>query len=144
EPIVSEAEMENMMNEGTWEGGFVENMGYVTQQTAAFSGDGFHTSGTELMNNIKSESGFNGFVSGLLDATPGIGAIKNHAQTELNNMRNDFAKELWNKGYSPNAGAYIGKEKSGNSFVYTLYDYGGNKITSGEMGLGPSEGWESD
>ena len=119
--------MESMLNNGSWYGGMVDDIGYVGEQTTIFSpsnfGTGTYCTYSEYMRSIETN-----YVDHLLNTATGyipiFGGVSEYGIGAINNVLQKLSGDLLEAGYVADSPIYtdIYQNFRDQSFEYRVWD----------------------
>lgn len=130
-------EYNTMLNNSNWNGGYVEGIGYVTNDvyihgSSTYPGQTSQDYYTfpDYVTSI-SANGANQVAGAILDGLPGAGIAFSYYTQEIGDMTRDIQNELLKKGYDGSSSFTIVRTFMGNSIKFSVYDANnGRFITS--------------
>lgn len=130
-------EFDSMCSSNNWNGGYVEGMGYVANDTYIY-GNSTYPGQTSQDNYtfpeyIRSLSmdGFNQLAGAGMSEVPGWGTVSAYYAQEVGDMTRDIQAELMEKGYGGSSAFTIVRTFMESSVKFSVYDVNnGELITS--------------
>lgn len=128
-------DMERMLDDGSWYGGKVEGIGYVGEQSTAFSpsnfGTGTYCSFSEYMRSIETNYGDH-LVNTATGMVPLFGTISEYGIGAINNVRQKLSGDLLDAGYSADSVIYtdIYQNFEDKTYEFRVWDARTGKLIS--------------
>nr|WP_320057661.1 hypothetical protein [uncultured Bacteroides sp.] len=136
----TQAELDRMINNGTWDGGFVNNYGYVANDVFIY-GNSAYPGGTDQTYysfpdyiTSLSNNGYEQILNQVIGAIPLLGGVASYTSSQYENMTRDIQRELLSNGYNASSIFILATTDQRDSTLFSVYDAGsGRLITSRTM-----------
>ena len=133
----TQAEYDSMVSSGTWNGGYVEGMGYVANDTYVYGNSTYpgqtsqdYYTFPDYVTSV-SMDGANQVAGAIISKIPILGTATSYYAQEVGDMTRDIQAELLRKGYDGSSSFTIVRTSMGDSIKFSVYDANnGQLITS--------------
>lgn len=120
-------EYDNLLSYGSWNGGYVEGIGYVNADAYVYGSSSYpngvsqeYLSFPDYLSSLSS-TGLDRLLNELLGVTP-LGILTSHATQDLINATTSIQKELLERGYDASSSFNFVRTDMGNGTKISVFD----------------------
>lgn len=131
----TQEEMDRMLASGTWNGGYVDNLGYVYQEVNVYNGSGNYYTLSSYFQTAKT-SGWDAAAMTFIGEVPGVGSVVGLWNQWDTNLCIDMGCFAYEQGYKADDKIFVRRTVTKEGVKYEMIDYKtGNVIVSGVVTL---------